>query len=151
LQGSEESLESKEEPYFFDFNLTIAAAPGQKISYVSTPADVQTCEKEQGALFEISIEKSNKPPKRDLRVFYRTDNMMSPSLLVEESEEFPDQVAVASVFCPTFKPKEPQEQIEVVEEETPEYSLISNPEDFHFVFLVDRSGSMSGSFINTAK
>jgi hypothetical protein len=88
LKGCEEEL--IEEPYLFDFNLTIAAAPGQKISYVSTPAEVETCTKQDGALFEISMQQSQVHPKRDLLVFYKTNDMMSPSLLVEESEDFPD-------------------------------------------------------------
>ena len=44
---------------------------------------------------------------------------------------------------PTFDPPAPQEVMEVLEDEEPEAVNMSQGSDFHFFFLVDRSGSMS--------
>jgi len=98
----------------------------------------------------VEIAKSNKPPKRDVRIFYKTDDMLKPSLLVEHNPAYPDKVAVAAVIAPTFEPKEPQEELEIAEDEEPD-ALVVDGSDFHFVFVVDRSGSMSGRFMETAK
>jgi Mg-chelatase subunit ChlD len=46
-------------------------------------------------------------------------------------------------FVPTFEPKNPQEFTEV-QSETPESAPLQTGEDFHFIFVVDRSGSMQG-------
>ena len=76
--------------------------------------------------------------------------MFRPSLLVEENLAYPDKVAVAAVIAPTFEPKEPQEDIEIAEDEEPD-SLAVNGKDFHFTFVVDRSGSMGTKFMDIAK
>jgi len=46
-------------------------------------------------------------------------------------------------FVPTFDPKNPQEFAEV-STETPESATLQKGKDFHFIFVVDRSGSMGG-------
>ena len=60
-------------------------------------------------------------------------------------------MAVHASLVPTFEPPAPQEQFEVLEDEEPEQSAISNGKDYLFIFIVDRSGSMSGARIETAK
>jgi uncharacterized protein with von Willebrand factor type A (vWA) domain len=52
-------------------------------------------------------------------------------------------------FVPTFEPKHPQD-ITLTNEE-PSNLEISSGNDYCFIFLVDRSGSMSGSRIETTK
>ena len=53
-----------------------------------------------------------------------------------------DEVAVSVSLVPTFDPKQPQDFFEVVEGEKPEQIKLSNGADYHFIFIVDRSGSM---------
>ena len=48
-------------------------------------------------------------------------------------------------FVPTFEPPAPQEDLEVLDDEEPEAVSLSKGSDFHFFFLVDRSGSMTSA------
>ena len=45
-------------------------------------------------------------------------------------------------MVPTFDPVQPQDELNVEIEEKPEQTKLSKGSDFHFIFLVDRSGSM---------
>jgi Mg-chelatase subunit ChlD len=72
-----------------------------------------------------------------------------PRLIVEENAKYPDEVAVMVSFVPTFEPVQPQEQ--VCEDQEPESTVILNPEDFFYIFIVDRSGSMNGDRIVVTK
>ncbi len=81
-------------------------------------------------------------PKRDIHLFYRTQDMVAPSMRFEISEKG-DEVACMASFVPTFEPKNPQEFAEV-STETPESATLQKGKDFHFIFVVDRSGSMGG-------
>jgi hypothetical protein len=47
--------------------------------------------------------KGNKISK-DVRFFYRTQYMMKPRLLFEESAQFPYEIALMASFVPTFEP-----------------------------------------------
>jgi uncharacterized protein with von Willebrand factor type A (vWA) domain len=91
--------------------------------------------------------------KKDLVVYFATSNMDKPKLLYQECGEN-DKVNAGKVACmlslvPTFTPKEPQDEIEIVENERPEEEeLVYNEKidkQLYFVFLVDRSGSMNGT------
>jgi Mg-chelatase subunit ChlD len=77
--------------------------------------------------------------------------MMRPQLLFEENSKFPDEVAVMASFVPTLEPPQPQEDMEVLHDEQPESTMLSKGEDFFYVFIVDRSGSMSGRRIEVTK
>ena len=77
--------------------------------------------------------------------------MLKPRLLFEECPEFPDEIAVMASFVPTFEPPQPQEDMEVLEDEEPESSVLTNGEDFLYVFIIDRSGSMSGRRMEVTK
>jgi Mg-chelatase subunit ChlD len=76
--------------------------------------------------------------------------MMHPQLLFEESAQYPDEIAVMASFIPTMEPPQPQDA-EVAEDEEPESTQLTNGEDFFYVFLVDRSGSMSGRRMEVTK
>jgi len=58
-------------------------------------------------------------------------------------------------LVPTFTPPNPQEEIEIVENEKPEEidSLVlpGDPKDNIFIFIVDRSGSMGGEKMEMTK
>lgn len=67
--------------------------------------------------------------------------MMQPSLVYAEDPSGSEVACLAS-FVPTFEPPNPQEMTEVLDDEEPEVVSLSQGSDFHFFFLVDRSGSM---------
>jgi hypothetical protein len=54
-------------------------------------------------------------------------------------------------FVPTFEPPQPQEEAEVLVDEEPESTTLMNGEDFFYIFIVDRSGSMSGRRMEVTK
>ena len=64
--------------------------------------------------------------------------MIKPRLLFEESLEFPDEIVVMASFVPAFEPTQPQEDIEVLEDEKPESDFLMNGEDFSlFLSLIE--------------
>lgn len=68
--------------------------------------------------------------------------MMLPSLIYAENPQT-NEVACLASLVPTFEPPAPQEAMEVLDDELPEATnLGSHGSDFHFYFLLDRSGSM---------
>lgn len=71
--------------------------------------------------------------------------MGKPELLYEEDPEYPGEVACMASFVPTFETrKEPQEDIEVNDDEKPEEQDFGDSDKYYFIFIVDRSYSMSG-------
>jgi hypothetical protein len=94
------------------------------------------------------MQSSNKLPKREIKIFYKTENMFEPQLKYK-TNDFTNEVACMVSFVPTFEPIQPQEMI--FTSEAPITVELNNGSDFCFVFLVDCSGSMSGSRINTTK
>jgi hypothetical protein len=72
-----------------------------------------------------------------------------PRLLYEDHPAHPDQVIMHASFLPTFEPVQPQDKLH--ENEEPESTTFVNYADFLYVFILDRSGSMAGAFINDAK
>lgn len=77
-------------------------------------------------------------------VFFKTTDMMVPSLLYAQLPN-EDKVAVSFSVAPTFDPLEPQENpVWRNEEATPEQIKLYDGSRFHFIFIVDRSGSMRG-------
>lgn len=77
--------------------------------------------------------------------------MKYPHLLFAEDPAFPDEVAVSASLVPTFEPPQPQEEFEVLEEVEPESTALSLGNNYVFMFIVDRSGSMSGARMETCK
>ena len=91
---------------------------------------------------------SNKIPKREIKVYFKTEDMLCPQLCFQIDKER-DEVACMATLVPTFEPKHPQDA--VLTNETPESAQLSKGEDFSFIFLVDRSGSMGGTRIEITK
>lgn len=75
--------------------------------------------------------------------------MQAPSMLFEISEKC-DEIACMASFVPTFEQNNPQEFGEV-SNETPDSVELHTGKDFHFIFIVDRSGSMSGRRMELTK
>lgn len=67
--------------------------------------------------------------------------MMVPQLQWARTPDV-DRFAVSATLVPTFDPVQPQDVFEVVEDEKPEQVRLHEGSEFHFIFLVDRSGSM---------
>ena len=136
--------EENELNYQIKYSFKILSA--EQITYISAPEGVTT---------QVNPEKteaviSGNQLSKNIRFYFRTKNMLRPRLLFEENEAYPDEVAVMASFVPNFEPSEPQE-IEMVEDEVPESSVLSNGKDFLYVFIVDRSGSMSGRRMDITK
>lgn len=94
---------------------------------------------------------TNMPPRKDIKIFYKTTEMMlTPNLFVEKSTKFENEVAVGASFAPSFDNSRDEGYVKVVNNEYPE-KLPVNGTDFHFVFIIDRSGSMSGENIIMAR
>ena len=77
--------------------------------------------------------------------------MRQPHLLYAEDPAYPGEVAVSASFVPTFEPPQPQEEFEILDEVEPEATTLSLGNDYVFIFIVDRSGSMSGARMETCK
>jgi len=91
---------------------------------------------------------SNKIPKREIRIFFKTENMLEPQLKYKVNKDT-NEIACMISFVPTFESKQPQDA--VLTNEVPIGVELSLGKDFCFVFIVDCSGSMSGSRIDTTK
>ena len=77
--------------------------------------------------------------------------MQHPNLVYAESPEYPDEVAVFASLAPTFELPKSEEEFKILEDEEPEASVLSDGRNFHFIFIVDRSGSMAGHRMETCK
>ena len=79
--------------------------------------------------------------------------MMVPQLLYAEDPNGSGEIACAVSLIPTFDAVPPEGFFEVLEDEEPESLKVGEgpDSDYHFIFLIDRSGSMSGSRIEKAK
>lgn len=80
--------------------------------------------------------------------------MLTPNMYIESDEkDQPDTVAVGATFAPSFG--EPELDVsqwyqEIVDDEIPEMLQV-NGSDYHFIFIIDRSGSMEGENIEMAR
>ena len=88
---------------------------------------------------EITIECTE--PSRNMDLYYRTAYMIIPELLYTETADG-NEVACSVSLVPTFETVSPQDAFHVVRDEKPESMKLRNGKDFHFIFIVDRSGSM---------
>jgi Mg-chelatase subunit ChlD len=88
------------------------------------------------------------PPTKDLKFFYKTTAMMLTPNLYVENNPTDSKVAVGATFAPSFG--DDLDDLEIVEEDEPEKLKVSGS-DYHFVFIIDRSGSMNGENIQMAR
>ena len=131
----------------YTINYVFNLMSSQKITYLSVPKGASAVFNEDRTQATLKGNKAS----RVLKFFYRSGQMMRPRLLFEESAKFPEEVAVSASFVPTFEPPQPQEECEVLQDEQPESTSLTNGSDFFFVFIVDRSGSMGGKRIEVTK
>lgn len=118
----------------------------RKVTWVGAPTDSKTTVNFTG--YKVEMPASKKIPKREIRIFYKTEDMFAPQLKYNIDTKR-DEVACMATFVPTFEPHQPQEAQVTYDE--PESATLCKGEDFCFIFLVDRSGSMGGKRIEITK
>lgn len=80
--------------------------------------------------------------------------MDHPQLLAQPSADHPDEIGCLISIVPTFVAAEPQDlELETAENERPEEleSVVEDPDDNVFFFIVDCSGSMQGQNIDMTR
>lgn len=139
-----------------DYNYTFSGSISAKtaITYLSAP-DKCLVERDAADYSQAKIERSPESGltlSGDLVIYYRTANMEAETLLVQKSTAHPDQLALMFSFVPSFQESTASTEFETATEERPEPqelpASLAQTDNF-FVFIVDRSGSMSGSKMNT--
>ena len=80
-------------------------------------------------------------------IYYQSAEAMYPHLIYAEDPKYPDEIAIFGSFVPTMEPPSTQENLEVRIDEEPVFTELSDGKDFLFVFIVDRSGSMGGIYM----
>ena len=108
---------------------------------MSIPEEAEIVEKNEFGT-DITVRSSKAGRSNDF--YYRTVDMMIPTLRYAKKEGS-DKVAVSVNLVPTFDPVQPQDFFEVVKDEQPEQIKLCNGDRFHFIFIVDRSGSMGSN------
>ena len=68
--------------------------------------------------------------------------MMEPEIFYAQSPDGSGEVACAVSFVPTFDDIAAPGEFNVIVDEKPEQENLYAGSEFHFIFLVDRSGSM---------
>ena len=132
-------------PYTFKYRVFIESA--SRLRSVIVPENASVTEKSDD-LKKVVVECDRRSSQ--VKLFWRSQEMLKPQLLYAEHPK-EDQVAVLASLVPTFEPPAPQEELEVLEDEEPEMPCIEIAKNTHFIFIIDRSGSMSGSRIAQAK
>ena len=97
-------------------------------------------------------------PNTDFVLMYRASEISAPQIYLQESEEYKNEVAALVSFFPDFCPPEKDEeekeekkvdqQVDKIYENEEEEEQLEGAGEF--VFVIDRSGSMSGSRVKMA-
>ena len=125
-------------PFAFAYSVIMKSASA--INLVSKPESCQMERHDSGKYVTLFSSK----PERELRVFYRTNNMGSPSFIFGESPKHPGKVACSVSFVPTWEPPQPQDVCSIIQGEPTSSGSACNSNEMLFIFLLDRSGSMNG-------
>eukprot|EP00347_Sterkiella_histriomuscorum_P005979 403354535 len=131
----------------------------QPITYLSIPnqSKLKSSNHKLPTIVEIEeLEGNAYAMKKDLLLYFRTTQMGKPLLLAQQSPKHPDEVACLVSLVPTFSPPNPQEEIEILENERPEEQDIIDMKSTDtskqaYIFIVDRSGSMRGEKMDMTK
>lgn len=96
-----DDMEAVLEPqYTFQYGFDIVSR--KKITFVGAPKGAQTLKTETGYKIEHGI--SDKIPSREIKISYKTEDMLLPSLLYKVQGL---EVACMASFVPTFEPQHP--------------------------------------------
>jgi hypothetical protein len=88
--------------YTFEYNFTIVDK--NKITWISAEQNATKVATPTGYIINLSA--SNVIPKREIRIFYKTENMLEPQLKYKV-DSGKNEVACMISFVPTFEPKYP--------------------------------------------
>jgi hypothetical protein len=88
--------------YTFSYGFEIKSS--EKITFVGAPAEAVTTVIPSG--YSIKMEKSVKIPKREIKIFYKSSNMLVPSLKYQ-IDPITNEYACLASFVPTFEPPQP--------------------------------------------
>mmetsp|Transcript_13181 Transcript_13181/g.9244 ORF Transcript_13181/g.9244 Transcript_13181/m.9244 type:complete len:244 (+) Transcript_13181:465-1196(+) len=143
-----EKMGLKVPQYTFTYKLDVKSL--KPITYLSSPGQSKTDVKIPQKHIIVTSDEITKIPKRDQMLYFKTSDMGLPTLKAQRCEKYPDEVALLASFVPTFEKKQPQENTELFEDEVPDQGA-SDDIKYCYMFLVDRSGSMAGSRMNTTK
>ena len=131
----------------YDFELMAEIISTKQILFVSSPEGSSLSKTDTGV--KISIEKTQQLKNEHVRISYKTDDDR-PELRFEVSQD-KSEVALMASFGPTFEiVSNPQELVQTIDGEAEEND-IQNGSEFMYTFILDKSGSMSGGPIETAK
>ena len=81
---------------------------------------------------------------KDLQLVYSAEGIDQPSVILQQSDKYPDEVAALVSFIPKMTPTHDED----TKEDSDEDEEMAPGE---FIFVLDRSGSMSGNRIELAK
>ena len=121
--------------YTFAYDFEIVSRQ-QQVTFVGAPEGSETAKTAPGS--RVCGAPSEKVPRRELRFFSKVEDMLYPQLNFVARE---DEVAVMVNLVPTFEPVQPQEAL--LTNDAPVEATSISGSDFCFIFLIDRSGSMS--------
>ena len=135
--------------YNYEFSYQVLIASEGRISGVSMPEEAEIIEQnDENTRIRIQCNETS----RSIDIYYRTADMMVPQLLYAEDPNGSGEIACAASLIPTFDAVPPEGFFEVLEDEEPESLKVGQgpDSDYHFIFLIDRSGSMGGSRMTLA-
>lgn len=123
--------------YSYQFEMDFISQ-GRAINFVGAPEGALIMTINEG--YRVYNQICKKLPRRDLRFNYKLSDMLTPQLSFRCSED--GEVAAMVNLVPTFEPPQPQEYGYFAEKPCEEPEI--KGEEFCFIFIIDRSGSMSG-------
>mmetsp|Transcript_31263 Transcript_31263/g.35704 ORF Transcript_31263/g.35704 Transcript_31263/m.35704 type:complete len:280 (+) Transcript_31263:449-1288(+) len=108
---------------------------------------------EDGTEVRLKMDPSKSVPAKDLVVSYSTKQIREPKFTLTRCGKYPGEVAVHISFIPRSSAEHPVEERKIDEGTLTELDDQDDPEvaSGEFIFIIDRSGSMTGSFIKQAK
>ena len=88
----------------YTFNYEFEIRSTEKITFVGAPAEAVTSLTPTG--YSVKMEKSSKIPKREIKIFYKSNNMFAPQLKYQV-DPLTNEYAFLASFVPTFEPPQP--------------------------------------------
>ena len=123
--------ENEDEVPKYTFGYSIEVRTQKKITDIIKPSGTKLNEVEKGHYFRIECDSTQKTPRKEVAVYWKTVDMGQPLLNFEIDPSYPGEVACMASFVPTFAPRcEPQEAIEVHEDEKPEELELCNGAEY---------------------
>ena len=131
---------NSDEDFAYRFSYDVSIEAQSRISEISIPENAEIVEKNST---NTSIRIQCNETSRSVDLYYRTADMMAPQLFYAEDPDGSGEIACSATLVPTFdKSIALENAFNVVQGEKPESISLSEGSDYHFIFLIDRSGSM---------